>query len=302
LPELPSGPLSSATLEAAAIGPGVPPGSFPVRIHSVFPHAVNLQPFAGGNLITILSRPSAGHPQSISLATTEDFIGLGLLAQSSGRCDPSGIVLDRPNAHPLRISFALAIRARLLPLPALRQLDASWEAAVTMLAALQVQAGTDLRISTLLDRDPAQGLLGQRLAAAALALGGSVRAGALDPARGAVTGLVGLGRGLTPSGDDFLCGFMTAAHCRCPGDCDAGPFLRGLQQVVLDHLPATNAISATLLRCAVEGKACAALAELAQALQGGRELRSALVGLCAFGHSSGMDIATGFLYGLSVWI
>lgn len=109
---------------------------------------------------------------------------------------------------------------------------------------------------------------------------------------------MGLGSGLTPSGDDFLCGFLIAARCRIRPD---QPFLRDLNASLLARLPATNAISAAFLRCAAGGAAGGGLRHLAQALHDGAGFRDALASLCAFGHSSGMDLATGFLYGLSVW-
>lgn len=286
-------------LEAAAIGTNVPPGSCPVKIHSIFRSAVNLQPCSGGNLIMLLSHESADHPQGIRLATAEDFTTHGLQPKFTGSLHDDGISLDRPEgAAPLQISFSKATRLRHEPLPLIQHLGATWKAGVDLLDSLQAQANTDLRIRNLVADACAQGILGERLTTAALELGESVRTGALNPARRAISRLVGLGLGLTPSGDDFLCGFMAAAHCRLGAQ---SQFLRELERSVLAWLENTNAISATFLRCAAEGKVSGALQALAEALQGGTHCRNALVNLCAFGHSSGMDITTGFLYGLTVW-
>jgi hypothetical protein len=290
--------LVETTLEAAAIGADVPLGCYPVAVHSVFRSALNLQP-GDDNLVTIIDSAALEHPRSIRLGAAADFTALGLEPRAGGRFEAGGIVLERPGGPPLRISLDQAARTAIRPLPAIGQLGAPWHTAVAMLAGLQAQAATDLRIDHLLGPVAAEGILGRKLASAALALGESVRAGALEPARGAMAGLVGLGCGLTPSGDDFLCGFVTAGHCH--SDRVHLPFLGEMKRQVLDCLAGTNAISATLLRCAAEGKISGALHDLAQALQGGRDLAGALARLCAFGHSSGMDIATGFLYGLSVW-
>jgi len=287
-------------LAAASIGADVPPGPLPVRIHSVFRSAVNLQPQPGGNLITLLSRRSIEHPLSILFSGAVDFSRLDLQPGCPGWITPADIFLDRAGGAPLHLSLARATRRLTQPLPSLLRSGAPWKAAVAWLAGAQAQAGTDLRIGSLLGSDAAQGMLGQRLTAAASDLGGSVRAGAPGPAQAAVSRLVGLGCGLTPSGDDFLCGFLAAGHCRSGQDHPL-PFLHELKKLVLERLSGTNAISATLLRCAAEGKTFGALHDLAHALQGGRDLTTALVNLCAFGHSSGMDITTGFLYGLSVW-
>jgi hypothetical protein len=290
--------LVETTLEAAAIGADVPLGCYPVAVHSVFRSALNLQP-GDGFLVTVIGSAALEHPRSIRLGTAADFTALGLEPRAGGRFEDGGIVLDRPGGPPLRIALDRATRTAMRPLPAIGQLGAPWHTAVAMLARLQAQAATDLRINHLLGPAGAEGILGRKLASAARALGESVRAGSLDPASGAVAGLVGLGCGLTPSGDDFLGGFVTAGHCR--SDREHLPLLEELKRQVLDSLAGTNAISATLLRCAAEGKISGALHDLAQALQGGRDLAGPLARLCAFGHSSGMDITTGFLYGLSVW-
>ena len=287
-------------LEAAAIGSNVPPGHRSVVIHSVFRTAVNLQPSSGGNLIMLLSHESADHPQGIRLATAQDFTTHWLQPNSTGRINDDGIFLDRPeDIAPLRISFSKAIRLKPEPLPIIQHLGASWKACVEFLDSLQMRANTDLRIQTLVAHGSAQGILGERLTTAALELGEAiVQTGVLNSAHRAISKLVGLGSGLTPSGDDFLCGFLTAAHCRHGAQ---SQFLLELKRAVLTRLENTNAISATFLRCAAEGKVCKALHELAKALQSGTHCRNATRRLCAFGHSSGMDITTGFLYGLTVW-
>jgi hypothetical protein len=289
-------------LEAAAIGADVPPCPFPVAVHSVFRGALNLQgPVLddGGGLVTVMDDPALDHPRSIRLDRAQDFTTLGLRPLAAGRFDAGGILLERPGAPPLRIGCRHAVRPAARPLPAIRSLGAPWQAAAALLSAMQTLAGADLRLDHLLGPDRPQGLLGQRLASAALALGQAVRTGARDSAREAAAGLVGLGGGLTPSGDDFLCGFLAAARCRMAPD--RLPLRAALEREILDRLGGTNAISATLLRCATEGKVSRALDRLARAIRAGRGPGPALADLCALGHSSGMDTATGFLYGLGVW-
>ena len=106
--------------------------------------------------------------------------------------------------------------------------------------------------------------------------------------------LVGLGHGLTPSGDDFLCGFLAAARGACPRLADA------LQDAAENNLDRTGVISASLVRCAIEGSADAAGRAGEGPCPGGRSGIAGGAGreLCTLGHSSGCDIATGFLFGL----
>ena len=84
---------------------------------------------------------------------------------------------------------------------------------MALLEALQERAATDLRIAPLLP-ERAVRRDGGATAQAALDLGRGVRAGRVDAMRGAAARLVGLGPGLTPAGDDFLCGFFAAGLCR----------------------------------------------------------------------------------------
>ena len=285
-------------LTALTIGPELPELPFPVEIHSVFRSAVNLQPLAGGNLVTLLSREGQDLPQSIRLTGVLDFTTLGLEPKGTGRVEAEGISLDLLGGT-FRVSFEGARRLEPEPLPRLGKLGTPWQDGVALLAMMQDQAGVELRIRALLGEKLPQGTLPARLTAAAQELGLAVRAASPELARGAVAGLVGLGGGLTPTGDDFLCGFLAAGHCRA-GEAQAG-FFRGLKRDVLARLPDTNAISGTYLRCAAAGRFCMPLHELAEALRAEVPSREAVLDLCSIGHASGMDLATGFLYGLTIW-
>ena len=70
------------------------------------------------------------------------------------------------------------------------------------------------------------------------------------------------------------------------------------------RLDGTHAISATFLECAIAGSFPETVRVLAAAFAGSRAghahegPRQALDDLCALGHCSGMDTATGFLFGL----
>jgi hypothetical protein len=112
-----------------------------------------------------------------------------------------------------------------------------------------------------------------------------------------VQGLLGLGPGLSPAGDDFLCGFIGAAQC------SAAPpaYLSALNAAVERGSDRTNGISASLLSLATRGFFPEPLARLAQGLarDDTPAAVSALRELCSLGHSSGCDIASGLLFGLA---
>jgi uncharacterized protein DUF2877 len=106
-----------------------------------------------------------------------------------------------------------------------------------------------------------------------------------------VESLVGLGPGLTPSGDDFLCGAMTALHYL-----GHAPIA---QRLALPTLPVaardTNLISAAYLRCASAGHASIVLFDALESVVAGDDTHLArrLDAVHAVGHTSGWDSLAG---------
>jgi hypothetical protein len=122
--------------------------------------------------------------------------------------------------------------------------------------------------------------------------------------RDAAARLVGLGQGLTPAGDDFLCGFFAAGWCRFAAGLTHAHLLTSFAEIARTLLERTTEISASFLRDALAGRISRPLAALAEACSGRPEsdLDGALLRLAAIGHSSGLDAATGFFYGATVWV
>jgi hypothetical protein len=118
-----------------------------------------------------------------------------------------------------------------------------------------------------------------------------------EQARGHVDRLVGLGTGLTPSGDDFLLGLLAALHLpRGP----AGEWRCIGAHVVERAGRRTHPISASALRHASRGRVRASIVALCDALA--REpvprMLPALERVMAIGSGSGSEIALGVLAGL----
>jgi hypothetical protein len=102
---------------------------------------------------------------------------------------------------------------------------------------------------------------------------------------------LGVGPGLTPSGDDILAGFMIATW-------SFGLVDDQLRTAVFEAAPAgTTDLSAALLRCACRGESIpqvsAFVAALAEGTVSNRLVDEALVELCQIGHTSGLALATG---------
>ncbi|MFF0525994.1 DUF2877 domain-containing protein [Actinomadura nitritigenes] len=155
-----------------------------------------------------------------------------------------------------------------------------------------------------------------------LALAECCAAGDLAGAVEAAERIVGLGPGLTPSGDDILCGLLVSL--RLVGGAVTAPAVRagktartprgafgtvpesGTAVWLADWLGAavtadagtrTTALAATLLHCAAEGGAGGEIAAVLRCVAGHEPPSAAVRRLLAIGHTSGTDLAWGVLAG-----
>jgi len=112
--------------------------------------------------------------------------------------------------------------------------------------------------------------------------------------------LIGLGPGLTPSGDDFLGGMMIALHAL-----DLGRLSDLLwASISATANGATNPISRALLGAAAEGMGIASIHSGIAALLANDQpaIRKSMVAIGRIGHSSGWDAMTGVVTVLDRWI
>jgi hypothetical protein len=101
--------------------------------------------------------------------------------------------------------------------------------------------------------------------------------------------LLGLGSGLTPSGDDVLAGYLVGAAAY-------GLPVEELRTFVRAEAPRrTTTLSAALLRHAAAGEAIPQVCRLLLALDDGIGTDDALAGLLRVGHTSGAALAAGVL-------
>jgi Protein of unknown function (DUF2877) len=104
-----------------------------------------------------------------------------------------------------------------------------------------------------------------------------------------VQNLIGLGPGLTPSGDDFVGGLMVALHYL--GFAAIAAAIAGAVLPIASR--DTNTISAQLLRCAATGQAASTLFDILDAILTGDNLEAGLDAINAIGHTSGWDSLAG---------
>lgn len=108
--------------------------------------------------------------------------------------------------------------------------------------------------------------------------------------------LVGAGLGLTPSGDDFLCGLLTAL-----GSCERAFPLREMLVKGLkgwSGLAATTAVSRQMLKAYLNGECSPLYRRLSGCFPaGGREMEEIMELVEGIGHSSGIDFSAGVAAG-----
>ena len=119
----------------------------------------------------------------------------------------------------------------------------------------------------------------------------SLERAALGPLDAEVADLVGAGDGLTPYGDDVLCGWLAvhrAARVATPS----------VDAAVRDRMHRTTSLSASLLDCALHGEVIPEFAAYVAAL-GTADEAPASAALHAVGHSSGAGLLQGAQWALA---
>jgi len=287
------GALSVGPIAARAVST---PGAV-VRLHSVFPSTVNLAIEGSAVLVALTGPTGTGFPHAVALEQAVSFPGLSIAVGDCGLVSAHGILIQGQRGS-LRATLDHASRLPARVLPPIVQRAGAWQACVRWLEDFQSRVSCDLRIGALLAGSASSTSLGALFQRSARALAqASVEeksCGAGLPS--AVSSLVGAGQGLTPSGDDFLSGFMAASRT------SGSPLLApALATAILENVAATGDISASLLRCAAEAFWPDPLLDLADAIAAENTSAAlrALKNLCGLGHSSGADVASGFLFGLA---
>jgi len=137
-----------------------------------------------------------------------------------------------------------------------------------------------------------------RLRRALPVLAHALRQRRADEAVGALAQLAGLGNGLTPSGDDFIVGFLAALWSRAAAERETRTLLEALAAPLAQLALRTHAISRQQLADAIHGRFAQPLVELIQALARGERVEARAARALLSGHSSGADTVSGLLFGL----
>ncbi len=262
------------------------------RVHSVFERVVNVE-VEGGELVTLASRDLDNAPNTVVVDTPRfGMIGISV--------NDSAVAVDGK----LRVGKSVVLLEGAAPwegtLPAYPRAD------LTLRANLRiVESRLDRRqeVDGVIAHRPQEGAFFHEAATAlahrATLLSYALSRADLESACTRAKGMIGLGRGLTPSGDDFLVGLFAVLNI-------AGSPCYALRNVCLDIIAdaehATNAISLAALTKAARGRVRESIVTLTtQLIHGTREsLIPSLTRVFAIGSSSGTDIVAGIVSGFEL--
>lgn len=291
-------------LPAITLGDAVPGGDFDASVHSVFQSAINLRPSGGGVLLTLVTASEADLPQGIRVDSPRDFSFETFHVGEQGTCRDNCLRLNS-----LSIDLRGARRWK-CDLPAVETdptdpaVSSAWSRVWGRLNKRQSLVNAEIIANTLLGLD-------ESARAGVAPKAGKAMYDLLDATRrydltdtSAISALIGLGPGLTPSGDDLLLGYMAGLWCAIREKKERIRFISDLGEVVIQHSRLTNDISRTYLHHAARGQVSSLLANLAEAISYGAKtdrLLDVAEAAMRVGHTSGMEAVTGLLMGLTAW-
>lgn len=292
---------------ATAVGSRFPTAPFSFSVHSVFNGAVNIRPESGGLLLSLVSDQAKLHPRA-ALVPGMNFSGWSRARK--GVFDGTVLRFETDSGDgavavpPLR---AKETSER----PAPDQTPADPDRLRSVLRPAVEAVATDRRQRRLepsaeclwgVGSGAVESPFAVRFLRSASAAAEAAEARSSPDFVAAAEGLIGLGPGLTPSGDDFLCGFLAALRAVSASDSGLAAFLDRVTGAADGALPfaATTDVSAAFLAEAFAGRFGAALTAFADAARGlppRSGCGDATAELLGIGHSSGSDAAAGFLFG-----
>jgi len=279
--------------------------AFDGRVHSVFRRVVNLRLDDGVLLTLYANQDNSDPPGAITIAAPADFDFSKHVALSAAvscragvlRIAGSGVSIDLRRARQRGPETVGPCRDG-----ADTGFSASWHTAwQTLLAA----DGAGL-VAALHGRRPAGSLdtaLAGRTRQSVPQLLAAARAQDVDTAMSAAARLVGAGPGLTPSGDDFLAGFLVGARHTAQNKVEIA-FLDALGRQLPTQYGNSGDIACIYLAHAAAGRAARPLIDLAGLITNGataHDTAAAAVAAMQMGHSSGSDATFGLLCGLTAW-
>jgi len=274
---------------ALSIGYGTPIGDFDGRVEAAYPHACVL--LLDDHRFLTLVTPTIGRlPRGVVVDAPPEFTFASSIATGASAAARSGILRIRGAAFAVDLRSAPLWRSFLGVL----KIDGTRE---TVARALQT-AGAALRQDGRSD-------LFVRLAGARLAdLAAATRALNAAATEKAMSGLVGLGDGLTPAGDDYLIGYFAGLWACAGADRSRANFVVAMSGWLKRIALCAGRTSRVYLEAAADGEVSERLFDLANSVAGGSDsaaVNRVTAAALALGHSSGACGVCGFLEACACW-
>ena len=275
-------------IAAVLIGPGVPRHDFVGLVAATYARAC-LIALTNDRLVTLVGAEMGGLPNGITVETPDGFsfeqsLSIGARAAVRGgmlRID-NGFCVDLRASRPCR-SHLDRLAVSLAHEPVRLAWDTAWSAlrAHGAFAPLMSRGG-----------------------AAVLRMCEATRDLDSTCARQAMSALIGLGEGLTPSGDDYLVGHFVGLWSCAGADGARQRFIANLGESLRGIASRTNRVSRMYLEAAAEGEVSERLATLVCRIAAGageQAVANAAAAALAVGHCSGACGVLGLLLGSAAW-
>lgn len=299
-------------LNALSAGIEAPTKRFSGIIHSIFHQACNVS-LENDALLTLVSSEKRNLSQGIRLGTPPKFTFLNQLRVGQTVACRGGIL--RISGSELSVDLRTAslwhidLKGLRVDLHQCDQAQA-WAVAWLELGKHRRGNGTSAMIAvTPMTRQspvtsPGIKTLVERAVQSVPALIEATRNLQVDAAISAIGPLIGLGPGLTPSGDDFIVGYLAGLWSTAGNDSSRLRFMSSLGAWLSRAVAWTNAISSTYIKSAVNGNVSEPIATLAQRFGQAKSMdsvRGATRIALQVGNTSGSDGVEGLLLGCIAW-
>jgi hypothetical protein len=292
-------------LRAVSIGSTIPRLSFDAAVHSTFQSVANLRLLNDCPLITLLAASDFDLPQGIRLDSPKEFSFKALSLGEKAFCR-AGVL--RFEAFPTTIDLRPA-RLWVSDLPSVHadmnctEAALAWNTVWQALNRWQTASGAEIVAEELIS-GTSSNLIGRRASILVREIIAATRQYDAPLAAESCNKLIGLGTGLTPSGDDLIVGYLAGLWSAVRDRKEHSNFLNALEKTLRSAAGQTNEISQAYLVQAASGQVSSGLTRLIEAIAYGWEsdrLLEAAIRVMRIGHSSGMDTVTGLLVGLDLW-
>ncbi len=280
-----------------------------VRVHSIFHSALNIID-EKRKLYTLVMHTEQLHPSSALVYFSDPYAGFeefaftkaqeGMFKENSLFFD-CGIWVSCKGAKRVPSSEEVPPKISSIEVSYLRE-------QMNILLAVQQEKQVALTVDSLFCPGRETTVFSSLVTFNAQLLKKSIQTHNIALARRGIEGLLGLGPGSTPSGDDFLCGFFMALHMCEPSFFGLAlhTYLYAITSILSDFLrntkPATTDISLQLLGLASKGLFSQPLIAIAKDFSRHVADKASWEAIADFGHSSGLDTGLGFLFAFSVLV